>query len=166
FFCLQAEDGIRGFHVTGVQTCALPISDRLQGPVGVGRDAARRARFAAGARGSRRAGGGRDRADDASARPDGIWLVGDPAGGRTSDPRSLARDTAAGTSALARTVPPPGAGAAGGPGTPTPDRGEDGGRAGRGWWGVAASARAGVLRGEERGGPGEGCHAAEMTPIA
>src|SRR5690606_39685833 len=27
----QAEDGIRDFHVTGVQTCALPISD----PVGV-----------------------------------------------------------------------------------------------------------------------------------
>src|SRR5690606_39377467 len=25
-FFLQAEDGIRGFHVTGVQTCALPIS--------------------------------------------------------------------------------------------------------------------------------------------
>src|SRR5690606_40559632 len=28
FFCLfffQAEDGIRDFHVTGVQTCALPI---------------------------------------------------------------------------------------------------------------------------------------------
>src|SRR5690606_40458569 len=25
FFC-QAEDGIRAFHVTGVQTCALPIS--------------------------------------------------------------------------------------------------------------------------------------------
>src|SRR5690606_39863822 len=24
----QAEDGIRDFHVTGVQTCALPISDR------------------------------------------------------------------------------------------------------------------------------------------
>src|SRR5690606_38767985 len=24
FFC-QAEDGIRAFHVTGVQTCALPI---------------------------------------------------------------------------------------------------------------------------------------------
>src|SRR5690606_39499248 len=23
----QAEDGIRGFHVTGVQTCALPIYD-------------------------------------------------------------------------------------------------------------------------------------------
>src|SRR5207302_7097019 len=27
-FCFQAEDGIRGFHVTGVQTCALPISLR------------------------------------------------------------------------------------------------------------------------------------------
>src|SRR5690606_40775770 len=25
FFFFQAEDGIRGFHVTGVQTCALPI---------------------------------------------------------------------------------------------------------------------------------------------
>src|SRR5690606_40614919 len=27
FFFFQAEDGIRDFHVTGVQTCALPISD-------------------------------------------------------------------------------------------------------------------------------------------
>src|SRR5690606_41130209 len=27
-FFFQAEDGIRGFHVTGVQTCALPISDK------------------------------------------------------------------------------------------------------------------------------------------
>src|SRR6266700_4292501 len=26
FFFFPAEDGIRGFHVTGVQTCALPIS--------------------------------------------------------------------------------------------------------------------------------------------
>src|SRR5690606_40016391 len=25
-FLFQAEDGIRDFHVTGVQTCALPIS--------------------------------------------------------------------------------------------------------------------------------------------
>src|SRR5690606_40758338 len=31
FFFFQAEDGIRDFHVTGVQTCALPIF-----PVGVG----------------------------------------------------------------------------------------------------------------------------------
>src|SRR5690606_40328182 len=30
-FLFQAEDGIRGFHVTGVQTCALPISgQRIQ----------------------------------------------------------------------------------------------------------------------------------------
>src|SRR5690606_40645003 len=27
FFFFQAEDGIRDFHVTGVQTCALPIYD-------------------------------------------------------------------------------------------------------------------------------------------
>src|SRR5690606_40463181 len=27
-FFVQAEDGIRDFHVTGVQTCALPISRR------------------------------------------------------------------------------------------------------------------------------------------
>src|SRR5437870_8635711 len=29
FFFFQAEDGIRDGHVTGVQTCALPISDRV-----------------------------------------------------------------------------------------------------------------------------------------
>src|SRR5690606_39450711 len=28
-FFFQAEDGIRDFHVTGVQTCALPISATL-----------------------------------------------------------------------------------------------------------------------------------------
>src|SRR5690606_40053002 len=28
FFFFQAEDGIRDFHVTGVQTCALPICAR------------------------------------------------------------------------------------------------------------------------------------------
>src|ERR1039457_2037256 len=28
FFFLQAEDGIRDYKVTGVQTCALPICDR------------------------------------------------------------------------------------------------------------------------------------------
>src|SRR5690606_39771191 len=27
-FVFQAEDGVRDFHVTGVQTCALPISPR------------------------------------------------------------------------------------------------------------------------------------------
>src|SRR5690606_37204909 len=29
FFFFQAEDGIRDFHVTGVQTCALPIWPKL-----------------------------------------------------------------------------------------------------------------------------------------
>src|SRR5690606_41030294 len=28
-----AEDGIRDFHVTGVQTCALPILERMFAPV-------------------------------------------------------------------------------------------------------------------------------------
>src|SRR5690606_40605933 len=41
FFFFQAEDGIRDFHVTGVQTCALPISAR-QAPA----DLAERARAA------------------------------------------------------------------------------------------------------------------------
>src|SRR5690606_40353404 len=31
FFFFQAEDGIRDFHVTGVQTCALPISKQISG---------------------------------------------------------------------------------------------------------------------------------------
>src|SRR5690606_40156662 len=30
FFFFQAEDGIRDFHVTGVQTCALPISEEMR----------------------------------------------------------------------------------------------------------------------------------------
>src|SRR6266850_2268790 len=31
FFFFQAEDGIRDYKVTGVQTCALPISERFAG---------------------------------------------------------------------------------------------------------------------------------------
>src|SRR5690606_40469011 len=31
FFFFQAEDGIRDFHVTGVQTCALPIFAEAMG---------------------------------------------------------------------------------------------------------------------------------------
>src|SRR5690606_40907482 len=31
FFFFQAEDGIRDFHVTGVQTCALPIWPNCSG---------------------------------------------------------------------------------------------------------------------------------------
>src|SRR6266511_5878510 len=30
FFFFQAEDGIRDFHVTGVQTCALPIYEHVR----------------------------------------------------------------------------------------------------------------------------------------
>src|SRR5205807_7404537 len=33
FFFFQAEDGIRDYKVTGVQTCALPISPGLQQPL-------------------------------------------------------------------------------------------------------------------------------------
>src|SRR5215475_4728025 len=46
FFFFEAEDGIRDFHVTGVQTCALPISLR-------GRRRRRRGTLRAGARGGR-----------------------------------------------------------------------------------------------------------------
>src|SRR5690606_41698430 len=35
FFFFQAEDGIRDFHVTGVQTCALPISAAAEMRLGV-----------------------------------------------------------------------------------------------------------------------------------
>src|SRR2546426_10171061 len=34
FFFFQAEDGIRDYKVTGVQTCALPISRRSCSPSG------------------------------------------------------------------------------------------------------------------------------------
>src|SRR5256885_12283538 len=36
-FFFQAEDGIRDYKVTGVQTCALPISARLLPEFNVGR---------------------------------------------------------------------------------------------------------------------------------
>src|SRR5690606_39466277 len=42
YFFFQAEDGIRGFHVTGVQTCALPIYETHH--AGGRRDDALRAR--------------------------------------------------------------------------------------------------------------------------
>src|SRR3989442_11375584 len=37
FFFFQAEDGIRDADVTGVQTCALPISSAVEPPHGVTR---------------------------------------------------------------------------------------------------------------------------------
>src|SRR5205807_6212910 len=33
FFFFQAEDGIRDYKVTGVQTCALPISSRYRSEI-------------------------------------------------------------------------------------------------------------------------------------
>src|SRR2546426_8554277 len=35
-FFFQAEDGIRDYKVTGVQTCALPICERVGGDAGDG----------------------------------------------------------------------------------------------------------------------------------
>src|SRR5579883_3072388 len=64
FFFFQAEDGIRAFHVTGVQTCALPILQRdgyALSVVGEPRDLGRRRRGGGGVvrrpldRGARRA---------------------------------------------------------------------------------------------------------------
>src|SRR5215467_370462 len=43
FFFFQAEDGIRDYKVTGVQTCALPISER--GPWSAQSASARSGRF-------------------------------------------------------------------------------------------------------------------------
>src|SRR5690606_41295968 len=39
YFFFQAEDGIRDFHVTGVQTCALPILGGAGAPRSVDHDA-------------------------------------------------------------------------------------------------------------------------------
>src|SRR5690606_40512271 len=46
FFFFQAEDGIRDFHVTGVQTCALPIfyGDKVMSTVNARRGALPRRR--------------------------------------------------------------------------------------------------------------------------
>src|SRR5256885_12288994 len=43
FFFFQAEDGIRDYKVTGVQTCALPISPAPTLPPGIDRDVRNRA---------------------------------------------------------------------------------------------------------------------------
>src|SRR5207302_2545288 len=53
FFFFQAEDGIRDFHVTGVQTCALPIfgtTSRRKPPARTRPASARRRTTPAGAR--------------------------------------------------------------------------------------------------------------------
>src|SRR2546429_7147504 len=53
FFFFQAEDGIRDVAVTGVQTCALPISQCGAAPAGQTAETGRRA-AAAGRRAARR----------------------------------------------------------------------------------------------------------------
>src|SRR5690606_40888054 len=71
FFFFQAEDGIRDFHVTGVQTCALPISrlrmeyrPRQEAAVRSGRASAARRRLRPGTTGT--ASGGAVERRDAS----------------------------------------------------------------------------------------------------
>src|SRR5256885_4168668 len=44
FFFFQAEDGIRDYKVTGVQTCALPISSSPNSPSATGATVAPRRR--------------------------------------------------------------------------------------------------------------------------
>src|SRR5690606_40819596 len=57
-FFFHAEDGIRDLHVTGVQTCALPISRRRASTAGPGHGGRRRRGRGAGRRGTSRARGG------------------------------------------------------------------------------------------------------------
>src|SRR5256885_4445969 len=69
FFFFQAEDGIRDYKVTGVQTCALPIygrsPSRRTGPAGPrGRAGSPRSRWGWGGSRARRRGG-----CDPAARP-------------------------------------------------------------------------------------------------
>src|SRR5690606_39849875 len=84
----QAEDGIRDFHVTGVQTCALPILRRAAGDSGTSASAA------AGAR----------RTATASAAPAGSGTAARTShrGGavRADDARGAQRAAAAGERAL------------------------------------------------------------------
>src|SRR5207245_4827123 len=61
YFFFQAEDGIRDATVTGVQTCALPISADRRGP--------RRGDAARVPRHDVRAGGAADEAHHGAARP-------------------------------------------------------------------------------------------------
>src|SRR2546427_3808848 len=78
FFFFQAEDGIRDLTVTGVQTCALPISRRAgqdAGAIGVGVLARRRALLGTEHRRPDEA------ADGAVARADQPARLGDGQGG-------------------------------------------------------------------------------------
>src|SRR5207302_2362374 len=64
FFFFQAEDGIRDFHVTGVQTCALPICRQDRQPTRPGHARSRAALSS--------------RSPDATSRPSGRRRRGSP----------------------------------------------------------------------------------------
>src|SRR5207249_8605029 len=69
FFFFQAEDGIRDRNVTGVQTCALPISNPISSQIGLFGAQARPIWLEIGF------GGGEHLADQAERHPE-IGLIG------------------------------------------------------------------------------------------
>src|SRR5256885_2676378 len=76
-FFFQAEDGIRDYKVTGVQTCALPICDRgglASRRIAGSRAAGERARGTRGPGADAAAAGGGRGAPDRAARQDGVQL--------------------------------------------------------------------------------------------
>src|SRR5438445_6847785 len=84
-FFFQAEDGIRDIGVTGVQTCALPISDpRRDGPGAAARGPGSRGRAARGVGGAR----GRRIVAPHAALPAGL----EPAGVPRSEERRVGKE--------------------------------------------------------------------------
>src|SRR5690606_40425740 len=83
-FVFQAEDGIRDFHVTGVQTCALPICPAVS--AGEDFDGYPQRRFGRGARASRVLAAG----FPGAGRP-GAWAIEElfdpPVSGRSEERR-------------------------------------------------------------------------------
>src|SRR5439155_463329 len=90
FFFFQAEDGIRDGHVTGVQTCALPISmtdisssGRRRSPLG---GAAKEPRTKERTRSGKDEGADRRQsAQTAWASPKACAVLADPGAGRADD---------------------------------------------------------------------------------
>src|SRR5439155_18457963 len=87
YFFFQAEDGIRGGHVTGVQTCALPIYEQRLAPAREVRDVGREADHAGLEPGDGRESQRVHRSQilDLRARPDG--LLEQPLHGRSEERR-------------------------------------------------------------------------------
>src|SRR5205807_6158567 len=90
-FFFQAEDGIRDYKVTGVQTCALPISPDCTAPVAGDRSGA--VRRALGPRGRRGGRGDRDQRPFGSTPPlPASGWVGIPPRGRRKIGRASCRE--------------------------------------------------------------------------